>query len=529
MSVNRTNQPAVALRQAAGSPSLLEYADDARLEASGAIDASRRSELGQFMTSASIARLMASMFELESDEVRLLDAGAGVGSLTAAFVEELCRRRRRPRSIEVTAFEIDPILLARLRETLRACEREASHHGVRFSGHPIPDDFIRAASSLLDPGLYREQAGPRFNAAILNPPYRKLHSLSRERAMLHATGIETSNLYTAFVALALRLLEPGGELVAITPRSFCNGPYFRPFRKLLFDEASLTRVHVFEARDRAFKDDEVLQENVIFHARKGAARGRVVLSTSAGPDAPIEARDVSHAAVVDPADPSAFIHLAMSKEDEGIARRMRRLTSSLADLGLEVSTGRVVDFRAREHLRGEPGPRTVPLIYPAHFDDGFVTWPRLGGRKPNALADDARTRDLMVPSEPYVLTKRFSSKEERRRVVAAIYDPARLPRSVARVGFENHLNYFHARGRGIPKVVAKGLAAFLNSTLVDRYFRQFNGHTQVNAADLRSLRYPRLEQIKEMGRRAGRSFGDQARVDAVVDDVLAHTRNVSAR
>ena len=55
------------------------------------------------------------------------------------------------------------------------------------------------------------------------------------------------------------------------------------------------------------------------------------------------------------------------------------------------------------------------------------------------------------------------------------------------MGFENHLNYFHKKGRGIDMPLARGLAAFLNSTLVDAYFRQFNGHTQVNATDLRSL------------------------------------------
>ncbi len=481
------------------------------------------------MTPASIASLMASMFELEASDIRLLDAGAGVGSLTAAFVAEACRRATPPRSIAVTAFEVEPAMLARLRVVLDDCEREASAAGVRFADRVSACDFVQSASAMLDTGLFGADARPCFNGAILNPPYRKIHSASRERSLLRAAGIETSNLYAAFVALAIRLLEPGGELVAITPRSFCNGPYFKPFRQLLLREMALLRVHLFETRDRAFAEDAVLQENVIFHAKKGAPRGRVALSTSAAPDARVRVRTLPHDAVVNPCDPNAFIHLAVSDGDEHHSATIQALPCTLPDLGIQVSTGRVVDFRAREFLRKEPGRRTVPLIYPAHFDAGFVSWPRLDGRKPNALADVDATADLMVMSGTYVLTKRFTSKEERRRVVAAVYDPGRLTDDTGRVGFENHVNYFHANGGGLPKLVARGLATYLNSSLVDRYFRQFNGHTQVNAADLRSLRYPSLEALRAMGRRIGASFPDQAGVDEIVEAALPYARNDSAR
>jgi adenine-specific DNA-methyltransferase len=47
--------------------------------------------------------------------------------------------------------------------------------------------------------------------------------------------------------------------------------------------------------------------------------------------------------------------------------------------------------------------------------------------------------------------------------------------------------------------LAKGLAAFLNSSLVDLYFRQFSGHSQVNATDLRMLRYPTRSMLERVG------------------------------
>ena len=499
---------------------LLAETDTARERTNEALDETTRVALGQFMTPSVVGSFMASMFRDLGPEIRLLDAGAGVGSLTAAFLREAIARTPKPTTIEATAYEVDRVMLSGLREVFDSCESVGRHAGTRFVGRVVERDFIEEGSALLDPGLYSNGSTLRFNAAILNPPYRKISSQSKERHLLRTAGIETSNLYTAFVGLAIRLLEPGGQLVAITPRSFCNGPYFRPFRRLLLGEMSLLRVHVFESRNRAFRDDAVLQENIIFHAKKGAPRGKVRLSTNAAPGKPISERVVQHSLVVDPKDPNAFIHLAMSEADAAIAKRMAALPCSLAELGITVSTGRVVDFRARDFLHTDPGANTVPLIYPAHFNGGYVAWPKLGGRKPNALADEGATQALMVPNKTYVLTKRFTSKEERRRVVAVVCDPGRLPADVAQVGIENHVNYFHIDGGGLPKGVAKGLATYLNSSLVDLFFRQFNGHTQVNATDLRSLRYPDLATLKAVGKRIGKSFPDQERIDAILDEEI---------
>ncbi|MBI1984459.1 MAG: adenine methyltransferase, partial [Acidobacteria bacterium] len=160
------------------------------------------------------------------------------------------------------------------------------------------------------------------------------------------------------------------------------------------------------------------------------------------------------------------------------------------------------------------------LIYPCHFKQGFVEWPNGKTRKPNALALGPRADELVVPEGHYVLTKRFSTKEERRRIVAAVYDPARVP--APQVAFENHVNYFHTRGSGLPVVLAKGLAAYLNSSLVDTYFRQFSGHTQVNASDLRSLPYPTRSALVALGRRIGKCFPAQEELDHHVDEVLFH-------
>jgi adenine-specific DNA-methyltransferase len=332
-------------------------------------------------------------------------------------------------------------------------------------------------------------------------------------------GVETSNLYTGFLAAAVRLLEPGGEMVAITPRSFCNGSYFRPFRQSFLREMALRRLHVFDSRQQAFRDDAVLQENVILHAVKGGKKEvRVFITSSSDPEDEMPlSRALDYHRVVRPDDAQCFIHITPDDVGDQIADRLAALPATLAELRLEVSTGRVVDFRAREFLRSEPGTDTAPLIWPAHFAHGYIAWPKQG-RKPNAIVDVDLVRDQLVPNEPYVLVRRFSAKEEKRRVVAAVHDPRRVP--CERVGFENHLNYYHRNGGGLNLTLARGLAAFLNGTLVDAYFRQFNGHTQVNATDLRNLKYPTLEQLCSLGTRIGAEFPGQAELDDLIDQEL---------
>lgn len=504
------------------SQDVLGYVDFYRHDATRRLGETKRAEMGQFLTPAPVARLMASMFTGAGSSLRLLDAGAGVGSLTAAWVAEICGRRNRPAGISVTAYEVDPILAQYLASTLNFCGSLCERVGIRFVAELIQEDFIRAAVDQILVPLFR-QSNEGFDCAILNPPYRKINSESEARLTLRAAGIETSNLYTAFLALVSRLLGPTGEMVAITPRSFCNGPYFRPFRESFLAEMTLERIHVFESRNRAFQDDDVLQENVIFHAVKSRVKtGKVVISLSTGPEDELPmCREVPYSQVVNVQDPDLFIHIVTDDLGQQVAEQMAHFATSLEELVVAVSTGRVVDFRAARYLRLEPERNTAPLIYPYHFTEGFVEWPKHHAKKANAVVINPGTMDSLVPSGTYVLVKRFSSKEERRRVVAAVFTPDRVRAEL--VAFENHLNYYHRDGEGLPRSLAYGLAVFLNSTLVDLYFRNFNGHTQVNAADLRMLRYPTREQLERLGSCVGDAFPNQDEVDRLIREELMPT------
>lgn len=210
------------------SGDLLERVDFFRLDAGRKLDPTRRAEMGQFFTPPPTARLMASMFDKRRSVVRLLDAGAGVGSLTAAWVNEVCGWRKPPESVEVTTYEIDRALVEYLRMTLEECRVHCAEVGIQFEGKVIERDFIEEGTAMLEGGLFAPPV-EAFDCAILNPPYRKINSDSETRRQLQSIGVETSNLYTGFLSIVVRLLEPGGELVAITPRS-CSSLHRRSCR-----------------------------------------------------------------------------------------------------------------------------------------------------------------------------------------------------------------------------------------------------------------------------------------------------------
>ena len=445
-----------------------------------------RSRLGQFFTPPEAAGLLAGMVQ-PSRPWRLLDPGAGVGSLTAALVCRWLLETERP-DMDVLAYELDAQVTSGLRETLDEAVSLASQFGRTLRSR------IRQADFVLEP-----PEGGESNVILMNPPYRKLSARSAEAIALKngREPVRVTNLYAAFLLRAIRALPDDGQLVAITPRSFANGPYFRDLRAELLKRASFNQIHAFTARDKVFSDADVLQENLIFSMTTGATEGDVVLASSRDASSPATIRRCDHAQIVHPDDEARFVRLPLDQAAVECAEEMLAMPAVLGDLDITVSTGRVVDFRAREHLRGSPQVGTVPLVYPQNIRNGNVKWP-LAGRKPQALEFGDQTFSLLLPNEHYVLVKRFTSREEPRRVVAAVSSPTNFP-GAKMVAFENHLNVFHHKKGGLDRALANGLEAYLNSDLVDAFVRQFNGHTQINATDLREIRYPSVTTLRALG------------------------------
>ncbi len=491
---------------------LTEFAGARQREFDATTSPELRKERGHFGTPAAIAEFMAGLFsDLPEGAVRILDPGAGVGTLSAAVCDRVLRLKLK-RHLQFELWEDDPKLVPFIERTMDRCRT-----ALRAAGHDLAftvrcDDFILANRQRT---LFFVGPDGDFDLAILNPPYFKLRKESSQAQAMPHVVYGQPNIYALFMAVAAERLVGGGQMVAITPRSYFNGLYFKRFRRWFFSCMAARQIHVFESRTAAFKDDAVLQENVILHAEKQGPMDEVILSSSAGRDLQDVQRSASsYKRVIDDADGHNFVRVTAAGLEHDVVAGIDELEHRIGELGLEISTGPVVSFRATKFLRAERDEGTAPLLW-LHNIRPFVTRFPERSTKPGHITVSEASRRLLVPSRTYVVLKRFTAKEEKRRLVAGIVRPEDSYSEW--IGLENHLNYVYRPGSELTMHEATGLAAYFNSALVDRYFRAISGNTQVNATEIRAMPMPDMATFRRIGQRVAKAgVTDESTINRVV-------------
>src|SRR5271157_2110957 len=216
----------------------------------------------------------------------------------------------------------------------------------------------------------------------------------------------------------------------------------------------------------------------------------------------------------------SVLRIPATAEDSAVVDAVESWPDRFAELGLRLSTGPVVLFRAEEFLLAKlDGKDTAPLLEPHNVRPFETVWPVERRGKPTAFRVCPASRKHLVPTRNYVLLRRFSAKEERRRLTASWFLHADETRHY--LALENHLNYVYHADRELAADEVFGLTALFNSALLDRYFRIISGNTQVNATEIRSIRFPHLGQVATIGGRL-KELGDYqpAKVERVVLEAL---------
>jgi adenine-specific DNA-methyltransferase len=477
---------------------------------------SQRHGTGQFFTPPIVARYMANVAGRLDDQVRILDPGAGVGMLACAICEAAILYKLS--ALSIVAYESDPIVHTLCSFTLNFARELLKEHEIEVSIQLHQQDFIEAmAEEITQISLWSSGPRPRepFDLAILNPPYFKVNQTDSRAKLVKDIAHGRTNMYTMFMSLAASSLRVGGRFVSITPRSFASGTYFRHFRLQFFSTITPELIHIFDSRRSAFEDANVLQENIILSGvRKGVAffdSPFVTVSRSRGLDDlphPL-VQQVQRRLIIDDKQKDPVLHLPTSDIDRHLLQAFRRWNNRLATYRLEISTGPVVPFRAADKLTSVESVKqgkAVPLLWLQHVRHMDIKWPLERFDKPQGVFLHADQK-LLVKNTTQIILRRFSAKEEPRRITAAVLQEGTFGTKV--IAIENHLNYIYRLNGQLSYEEAMGIAAFLNSTLVDRYFRITNGNTQVNATELRKLPLPPIEQLTGIGRRVVNSLTEQ--------------------
>jgi adenine-specific DNA-methyltransferase len=495
--------------------------------------AAERKAAGLYLTPIGVADFMAAHLDNNQPKIRILDPAAGSGILLCAALEHLAVANEQLREAELVAYETDPDMQDALTKVLDDLTRWAAKRGLKLSAKIQKTDFVLAhADALKTSGqLFDSRAADSFDVVIANPPYFKILKADQRARGASAFVHRQPNIYALFMAAGAALLREGGEFLFITPRSFASGPYFRLFRERFFADLRPTSIHLFGSRRETFGRDEVLQENIILEGIRDSgwqSRGDnfdLQISSSSG------ITDIGRSsrrtlAVKDAFDTTGsdrILRLPVLKDEDDALTLVDSWKGSLHQYGMNISTGPVVPFRATEFLvdTATPSESQVPLVWMNHVHAMRVSFPN-GTHKPQYIERGAMKRSLLLPNRNYVLLRRFSAKEEAHRLVAAPW--LRGLSSCAWLGIENHLNYIHRPGGELDEDESVGLAALLNSELLDTYFRVSSGNTQVSATELRAMPLPSLETIKAVGRRLKAEPIDLIRLDTIAKDIVGSQR-----
>ena len=454
-----------------------------------------RKKKGQFFTSMETAKYMAGMFDLSilPEQVSILDPGTGSGILSAAIIDRL-NEESAVKSIHLTCYETDTEIQPLLQRNLALMKEKSV---IPLTYELITDNYILTQQHDFEEDLLAVSNPPKYDLVIANPPYLRVMRNDAAAIAMPTVVHGAPNLYFLFASMSLFNLKDGAEMVYIIPRSWTSGLYFLHFRKYLLTFGKLMHIHLFVSRDKVFKEEEVLQETMIIKVKKTSQTPESVLVTSSQSNNDfndITSLIVPYSSVV--AGKDLYVFLPTSDEEMDVIHKIHLYEHTLPEEGLRMRTGIVVDFRQWDELRKEPGEHIIPLFYSQHIRDGRVHH-NPSGKEFDWIIDEKP--GLIQKNKNYVFCKRFTAKEERRRLQCGVYLAEDFPEYTF-IGTQNKINYVDlVDGSDMDLQTAYGVYALLNSTLFDMYYRVLNGSTQVNSTEINSIPVPPVEKIRQIG------------------------------
>ena len=480
------------------------------------VSKTERKKIGQFFTPVQIAEYMGSLLHIRTETISILDPGAGSGILSAAILDTLLKNDGL-KQVNIDLYENNIDIIPLLKTNLNYMKKAAIENDVLLNYNIIEENFIMA-NQFAWTGLIPNN---KYDIVISNPPYKKINKNNPESSAMKDIVYGQPNLYFLFMAMGAHLLKENGEFIYIVPRSFSSGLYFTAFRNYFLSTMQITNLHLFTSRESiGGSNDRILQETVILRAIKSQESNDLIrITESFGENCFVIANQYyADYNVCVKKDSNYFLYFPACEEDVNVLDYVNKWPANLSKLGYKMKTGIVVDFRETEWLCTEQNGKTIPLLWAYNFNNHRIKFPVEVDGKPQYLINIPETKRLQMGIGNYVLLKRFTSKEEKKRLQCALLFDNDFPMHES-ISTENHLNYISKINGEMSKEEMYGLFVILNSSYLDRFFRILNGSTQVNANEINSIPFPALNDIIRIGKNAV-SCTDltQLNCDAILDE-----------
>jgi len=294
-----------------------------------------RKTLGQFFTRSIVSDYMASLINKpKSKTVRILDAGAGTGILTASTALRCLNLGCQ--AVHAVLYELDKEAIPNLEQTLEIIQNTYRQQLRTFTYEIFCEDFVLARPD-------KNEGIQSFDVSVINPPYFKYNVKDSPYAKAAADLYRGDpNIYASLMAIVMACMKDSGQMVTITPRSFTNGLYFNS------------------------NDQQIIRI----------------------PESPYEANILKQAETF----PTTF---------EG--------------------SGRVVEHQTREYVTEETNaPNSVPLYRPHNITPLTASWTGEHRKEVSFILNEGHEKHT-IENGTFVLLKRFSSKDEKRRLVAGVH------------------------------------------------------------------------------------------------------------